>query len=113
MAREHFWAYLKDQNGRPLEDAELKLYLANTADEAVIFSTATTASSGSDRINQSTWTTGASGFFNFYIGNAWETSFGYSASQTFRLKWWADSVTPSAGGEIDYLKIFDSIFPVD
>ena len=113
MAREHFWAYLKDQNGRPLENAAVKLYLANSSDEAIIFSTATTASSGADRIDQSTWTTGTSGFFDFYVGNELEPNFGYLSNQTFRLKWWADSVTPSAGGEIDYLSIFDNIYQVN
>ena len=119
MAREHFWAYLKDQEGRPLVGSDVKVYLAGTADEAIIFSTPASAfvsgAEGIDSsiIDQSTWVTGASGFFDFYVGNEWEPENGYSASQQFRLKWADATVTPSAGGEIDYLPIFDFIFPVD
>jgi hypothetical protein len=113
MAREHFWGFLKDQEGRPLVGSDIRVYLAGTADEAVIFSTPTTAASGADRIDQSTYTTGVSGFFSFYVGNEWEPTFGYAGQQQFRLKWSDVSVTPSAGGEVDYLQIFDFIYPVD
>lgn len=119
MAREHFWAYLKNQDGQPLVGSNIRTYLAGTATEATIFSLPTSAGiiSGGDKvdtslINQSTWITGASGFFEFYVGNAWSPS-GYSADQQFRLKWWDHTVTPTAGADLDNLPVFDFIFPVD
>ena len=119
MAREHFWAYLKDQDGRPLVGSNIRVFLAGTDTEATIFSLPTSAGTVSagdkvDRslIDQSTWVTGASGFFSFFVSNAWSPS-GYSADQQFRLKWWDHSITPTAGGELDNLPIFDFIFPVD
>ena len=87
MAREHCWEFLKDREGRPLVGSDVRVYLAGTAEEAVIFSTSSSAASGADRIDQSTWTTGVSGFVDFYVGNEWEASIGYLAKNQFRLKW--------------------------
>ena len=75
------WLYLKDEEGIPLEDAYLHLYLTGTKTPATIFSDSVGTS-----LDQSTWTTGTSGFFNFYIGNEWDI-LGYNASQFFDLAW--------------------------
>jgi len=88
MSRVHFWAFLKDEEGRPLPDADLALYEANTKTNAIIF--ASRAASASDYIDQSTWTTNSSGFFSFYIGDEYEDVASYPNSQKFDLTWYAD-----------------------
>jgi hypothetical protein len=113
MGRVHFWAFLKDKQGQPLVGGNVSLYLSGTDTDAVVFTTSVSASGGTDRRDQSSWTTGASGYFDFYIGDEWEENFGYSADQLFRLEWTDGTPSPSARGEIDQLQIFDQIFPMD
>ena len=67
MAKVRQWLYLKDEEGVPIEDAYLHLYLNGTETQATIFSDSIGTS-----LDQSTWTTGTSGFFDFYIGNEWD-----------------------------------------
>lgn len=81
MAKVRQWLYLKDEEGVPIEDAYLNLYLTGTTTLATLFSDSLGTS-----LDQSTWTTGASGFFDFYIGNEWDPQ-GYSATQEFDLAW--------------------------
>ena len=75
------WLYLKDEEGVPLEDVYLNLYLTGTTTKAILYS-----DSIGTLLDQETWTTGTSGFFNFYIGNEWSPS-GYEATQFFDLSW--------------------------
>ena len=88
MAKVRQWLYLKDEEGVPIEDAYLNLYLTGTETEATLFSDSIGTS-----LDQSTWTTGTSGFFDFYIGNEWDAQ-GYTANQTFDLAW---QLEPFAG----------------
>jgi len=81
MAKVQQWLYLKDEEGVPIEDVYLHLYLTGTETEATVFSDSIGTS-----LDQSTWTTGASGFFDFYIGNEWDPQ-GYNANQYFDLVW--------------------------
>ncbi len=81
MAKVRQWLYLKDEEGVPIENAYLNLYLTGTETKAIIFSDSIGTS-----LDQSTWTTTTSGFFNFYIGNEWDPD-GYDANQEFDLVW--------------------------
>ena len=53
MGRIHQWYYLKDKEGRPIENASVNLYLTGTKTEATIYESATTSAS----FDQSTWLT--------------------------------------------------------
>ena len=81
MAKVRQWLYLKDEEGIPIENAYLHLYLTGTETEVTLFSDSIGTS-----LDQSTWTSGTSGFFDFYIGNEWDVQ-GYNANQYFDLAW--------------------------
>lgn len=109
MARIKFWQYILDEEGRPIQGADIKVYLANSVTEqAEIFLhptagvTTTTASTS--------LTTNGDGFFEFYIGDEWEPNGGYSAEQKFKITW---SKAGIATGVIDNINIFPAIFKVD
>ncbi|MHA2030694.1 MAG: hypothetical protein ACW99Q_15015 [Candidatus Kariarchaeaceae archaeon] len=113
MSRIHFWQFLKDDQGRPIPSADLKLYLANTSTEATIYGSR--AASATDPIDQSTWQTSPSGFFEFYIGDEFEASpnIGYSHLQKFDFQWSASGHSPVASGVLDGVQLFWQIFSVD
>lgn len=122
MGRIHHWYYLKDKQGRPIVNANLKLYLEGTKTEATIYNS--TASSASAIIDQSTWMSGPSGFFDFYIGDQFETdplsvgATGYNPNQHFDLQWAASAAIYSndphpPSGVIDQIQLLPKIFQVD
>lgn len=104
MARHYQWKYLKDEEGRPISNAGLNLYLTGTEIEANLYSIPISG----NILNQSTWVTDETGFFDFYIGNELETT-GYTAEQYFDLVWTSETRT----GIIDKIQIFPFIFTVD
>lgn len=113
MSRVHFWSFLKDEQGRPIPDANLKLYLTNTLTEATIY--ATRAASATDVLDQSTWSTNTSGYFEFYIGDAFEVApnVGFDHDTLFDLVWSASAHDPAAVGIIDNFQPLWQVFPVD
>jgi hypothetical protein len=119
MARTHKWYYLRDQEGRSIRGAALKLYEANTDIEALIYSTPVTAAG--DFIDQSTWSTNSSGFFDFFIANEFEPSAsrmrgrstGYQADEYFDLHWQASGGTPVPSGVLFNLQLLPQVFTVD
>jgi hypothetical protein len=114
MGRLHHWYYLKGREGRPIVNANLNLYIADTKTEATVYeSTAASAA-----IDQSTWLTGTSGFFEFYIGDQFEEIYtGYSPSIEFDLQWsasaarYSDGIIPS--GVIEDIQLLPKIFTVN
>lgn len=106
MGRKHIWYNLKDEEGQPINEANINLYLTGTATEATIYNSVST-SAGLDQpvISDS------DGFFEFYLGDQFEDlpNIGYSPTQYFDLVW----SSPSGSGIVDGLQLFDLIFPVD
>lgn len=114
MGRFHHWYFLKDKEGRPILDAGLNLYLTTTKTEAVVYNSAAASAS----IDQSTWVTGASGFFNFFIGDQFEILYtGYEPTQEFDLSWATSAAIYSGdeipSGTIDNLQLLPKIFTVN
>ncbi len=119
MARVHKWYYLRDQEGRSIRGSALKLYETNTDTEALIFTTPVSATG--DLIDQSTWVTNTSGFFDFFIGNTFEPSAsrmqgrhtGYEADEYFDLHWQASGGEPVPSGVLFNLQLLPQVFTVD
>lgn len=104
MGRLYYYQYLKDEEGEPIQDAGLNLYLTGTETEATLFSVSISGSS----LNQSTWVTDNNGFFDFYIGDEWDLN-GYSANQYFDLEWTSDSNS----GNVEGIQLFPFMYSVD
>ena len=109
MARVNFWQYIVDEEGRPLENVNIRFYLSdNPTQESDIFThptfgPSTTTSSANIK-------TDGNGFFQFWIGDEFETLGGYSAAQKFRLTWQRAGILL---GSINNIDIFPPLFQVD
>lgn len=106
MARVHYYSFLLNEEGQPIQDADVTVYLAGTNTPAVIYKDefgGETASSAPQI------TTNSRGFFEFWIGDDGET-YGYLKSQKFKIAW---SKVGVATGYIDWINIFANIIEVD
>ena len=112
MSRKHIWYFLRDLEGRPIANAALRLRLADTGDDAVIYSIPVSGSG--DEIDQSTWSTNASGFIEFFLGDFAEDlpKVGYQADQLFDLRW-VSTGSVAASGILQDRAFFPLLFPVD
>lgn len=109
MARIDYWQYLLDDQGRPLQYAEVRVYLAGTLTEADIYLDATfgsvTKSSDADL------KTDKYGFVQFWIGDRWEVEGGYNVDQQFKVRWY--NTIDSEYEQIDNLYVFTPVKPID
>lgn len=114
MARYHFWQYIVDEEGTPLDNVDIYFHLSGTSDVtdvgADIFLNPTTGAvtqtyKGSVRVR-----TDANGFFQFWVGDQWELEGGYEWDQKFRLSWEKAGII---NGFIDPVDIFPPLAPVD
>lgn len=106
MARVHWWSYLVNEEGQPIEGADISIYLAGTTTAANIF---TGESGGTANNTTPQVSTNEDGFFEFWIANNSEAS-GYDYSQKFKVKW---ETTGVADGEIDNINVFPAAEEVD
>ena len=109
MARIHYWQYIVDDQGRPLQDVNIRLYLSdNPTQEADIFTHqalgAPTTSSIADV------QTDGNGFFEFWIGDEFENIGGYVSTQKFKLTWSRAGIQV---GSISNIDVFPPVFKVD
>ena len=107
MGRKHIWYFLKDEEGEPIESADINLYLTGTLTEATVYDSVSTSAA----IDQSTILSDADGYFSFFIGDQFEDSpnIGYGPLQNFDLAWSSVEGT----GSVSDIQIFDLIFPID
>jgi hypothetical protein len=99
MARAHYWQYITNNEGQPLDEALISVYEAGGTTPAYVFS----SEDGGVASNSTPQTTSdEDGFFEFWIGDNTET-YGYPPGQKFKLSWSKTGViTP---GEIDNIDI--------
>jgi hypothetical protein len=109
MSRYQYWQYIVDEEGRPLEGVNIRFYLSDDPNtEADIFLSPTlgapTKSSIADIESD------GDGFFEFWVGDEFETVGGYVSSQRFRITWERAGILL---GYIDNIDIFPPVFQVD
>jgi len=109
MARIDYWQYMVDREGRPLEDAQVRVYLAGTLIEANIFLHpefgSFTISSAEDL------KTNKYGFVQFWMGDEWEVEGGYTVDQQFKIVWQND--VDGYEQEIDKLYVLSPLRPIE
>lgn len=104
MARKHYWQFLQDDEGNPLTNAEVRIYLAGTLTEANIFNHPTLGSSTTSSVYD--LRTNSQGFFEVWFGDIFEVN-GYISTQKFKVIWTKGSVTDT----IEELTVYDPFFP--
>jgi hypothetical protein len=109
MARYHYWQYIVDEEGSPLDNVDIRFYLADQPTvQANIFLNPTTGAISTT--STAALQTDANGFFEFWVGDQWEGSGGYAHLQKFKLTWYKASII---AGEINPVDIFPPLPPVD
>ena len=99
MARVHFWSFLLNEEGQPVEDGEVSIYLANTTTTAEVY----TAEIGGSSISAAPQlVTNGAGFFEFWVPDSTEIG-GYPISQKFKLVWEKSGIST---GTIDNIDVF-------
>lgn len=108
MARYHYWQYIVDEEGTPLDGVEISFKLSGTETFASIFLNPTTGAITTTENAQ--LKTDENGFFEFWVGDPWEAEGGYQHTQKFRLQWYKAGII---AGEIDPVDIFPPLPSVD
>lgn len=106
MARVHYWQFIIDEEGRPIEGADITIFLANSNEPAYIYEDEI---GGAPLNSAPQLTTNTEGFFEFWIGDSSEVN-GYKSTQKFKIYWERIGI---AAGMIDYVDIFPPTMPVD
>ena len=107
MSRTHFWSFLQDKTGLPIESATISIFLAGTEEPANIY---THEFGGSAVKTTPQLKTNSLGYFEFWIADSSDTKAGYQNSQKFKI---VGNRTGIADIMIDYIDILSSILPVD
>jgi hypothetical protein len=107
MGRKHIWYYLKDEEGQPINGADINFYFTGGTTEAIIYDSRSTSAS----VPQSSIVSDPNGYFEFWVGDQFESppACGYSPDQHFDLVW----TSASGSGIVDDLQIFELIYPID
>jgi len=106
MARRHYWQFLVTDEGNPIENAEITVYLAGTETTAYVYSDELggVAVNTDPQVN-----TSRKGYFEFWIADENELN-GYPYTQKFKIAWNAAGIS---AGYIDYIDVFStSVEPV-
>ena len=101
MARLHYYKWLTNQEGQPISNADIYVYLAETEAAITLYTSeigATTVSTGPQL------TTNNLGYFEFWIGDSNDTN-GYSRNQKFKVEWIRAGIEE---GYIDNISLFDT-----
>jgi hypothetical protein len=107
MARVHYWQYIADEEGRPIPNVKVDFYLKDTETLADIYAnTSVNHTTDTTTLNLKTNT---DGYFEFWVGDQWETNGGYDPEQRFRLEWYKAGIVR---GEIDNIDLFPPLYEV-
>lgn len=100
MAKAHYWNYLKDIEGKPVEGATVLIYNAGTSAQSYIFE------GEDDTIASNTVTliTDSDGLFEFWIGDRREIN-GYPVGSKFKITW--EKTGRIESGYIDDVEIWN------
>lgn len=101
MARRHYWQFLVTDEGNPIENAEISIYIAGTTDPAYVYTDefGPAGSSSDPQIR-----TSRKGFYEFWIADKQEPN-GYFLQTKFKIAWAAVGVQT---GFIDYVDVFST-----
>jgi len=108
MARIHYWQYIVNEDGEPVENAIIRFYLADSTTEAEVFLHPTAGTTTTSSVAE--LVTNSNGFFEVWFGDELENTGGYEASQKFKLTW---SKAGIASGVINKIDIYPTVFQVD
>lgn len=98
--RSHWFGFVLNEEGNPIENCTVKVYLAGTEILTNIFQQETGGFINDQTTN--TLLTNGAGYYEFWIADSSEL-YGYARNQKFKITW---EKTGIADGMIDYIDIF-------
>lgn len=101
MARKHYWQFLVTDEGNPIENAQISIYIAGTENDAYVY-TDEIGSAFSQKSPQTV--TSRKGYFEFWVADENDPN-GYPLSTKFKIEWVAPGVSK---GFIDYVDVFST-----
>jgi hypothetical protein len=103
MSRYHYWQFIVNQVGQPIENVNVYLYKAGTEEPIRIY----TSESGGDYVETMPQViTNRAGYFEFWIQADKEEVDGYALTQKFKIEWEREGII---SGSIDNMNIFPVI----
>lgn len=109
MARSHYWQYLINEEGQPIESANIRIYKAGGTTPAYVY-TQEVGGTATNSIPQVT--TNSNGFFEFWIADASDT-LGYAPSQKFKIQWQKTGITTGTIDNVNIFQIYDGVDVTD
>lgn len=108
MARIHFWQYIINDEGEPLENVNVRIYKSDSpTSEANIFTHPVAGSATSS--TTAALSTDGNGFFECWFGDVNEGSSGYSSTQRFNVTW---NRAGMGDGYINNVNVYPNTFRV-
>lgn len=98
--RYHFWQFLLNQEGQPINGANVSVFLAGSNTPANIFTSEDLTTSLNVAPQLSTL---SNGFFEFWVADEEDTSLGYPRGTKFKIMWERDGIS---SGMVDYIDVF-------
>jgi len=104
--RYHFWQFLLNQEGQPINDADISIFRAGTTTPVTIY----TGEISSDIVSIAPQlSTTSNGYFEFWIGDEEEPS-GYERGTKFKIQWERAGIS---SGIVDNIEVFQTMAGVD
>jgi hypothetical protein len=111
MARIHYWQYIVDEEGRPINNVDVDFFLNEDTDStqyADIYVNPTVGHmTTTDAIDLKT---NVDGYFEFWVGDEWELEGGYTSTQKFKLTWYKPGISR---GTIENIDIYPPLYQID
>lgn len=106
MARKHWWSFLVNEEGQPINNASVSIFLAGSTTSATVYLDEFSSESKSTAPQV---TTNSNGYFEFWLPDP-SSSNGYSATQKFKIEWNKAGIEY---GFIDYVDVYPPLIAVD
>jgi len=104
--RYHFWQFLLNQEGQPINDANISIFRAGTTTPVTVY----TGELSSDSVSVAPQlTTSSNGYFEFWIGDE-EEPLGYERGTKFKIQWERAGIS---SGIVDNIEVFQTMEGVD
>lgn len=109
MARSHYWQYLINEEGQPIQSANIRIYKAGSTTPAYVY-TQEVGGTATNSIPQVS--TNSNGFFEFWIADASDT-LGYAPSQKFKIQWQKTGITTGVIDNVNIFQVYDGVDTAD
>jgi hypothetical protein len=111
MAKIHYWQYVVDKEGKPINGVKVDFFLTEDTDSTQYASIyATSSTNHTTNTKDLDLKTNQDGYFEFWVGDEWEPGGGYASTQKFKLTWYKSGITR---GTIEKIDLYPPLYQVN